>query len=94
MISCPFPAGNPLEKTQILIFEFLLEPGQHFVEVDVKVSGVRGCLLLPLADIHDTPADHANLERARGCRESFGRIPSESQEAQLLPLASELTPED
>lgn len=45
----------------------------------MKVSGMSRYLLPPppvFANIHYTPADHANLERARGCHGSFGRIPS------------------
>jgi len=64
LISYPFPAGSPLQKIQTLIFEFVLEPGPHLEEVDVKVSGVRRHLLPPplvFADIHDAPADHADL---------------------------------
>lgn len=45
------------------------------VEVDVKVSSITRYLLWPLANVHNAPADHANLERARGCQESFGRTP-------------------
>lgn len=34
------PTENPSEEAQILIFEFLLEPGKHLEEVEVKVSGM------------------------------------------------------
>lgn len=49
----------------LLFMEFLLEPGQHLEEIDVKVSGVSRHLVLQspvFADIHDSPADHTNLQ--------------------------------
>lgn len=45
--------------------EFLLEPGQHLEEVDMKVSGMSRYLqLLVFADVHYSPADYTHLQRA------------------------------